>query len=230
VGLDFIGPLPPDKGYDCILTMTDRLGSVDVRVVPTRTDISAEELASLFFTHWYCKNDLPLHIMSDRDKLFMSAFWRALNVLTGVRLKMLSAYHPETDGISERTNKTVNQAIRYHVKWNQKGWVRALPQIRFEIMNTVNASTGFSGFQLRMGRCPWLIPPLMPERLPMELKGTDSTEAATALLERIQLDCEEAKDNLVLAKMMQALHMNKNRRKDDVFMVGEHVLLSTLHR
>jgi hypothetical protein len=230
VGLDCIGPLPLDEGFDCILTMTDRLGGADLRIVPTRVNIDAEELASLFFTHWYCENGLPLHIVSDRDKLFMSSFWRALNVLTGVRLKMSSAYHPETDGVSEHTNKTVNQAIRYHVQRNQKGWVRALPHIRFEIMNTVNASTGFSGFQLRMGRCPRIIPLLVPERLPTELTDVDSTERATALLEQIQMDCNEAKDNLLLAKTNQAFHANKSRGKDDIFAVGDRVMLSMLHR
>jgi hypothetical protein len=148
VAIDFIGPLPTDGSFDCILMMTDQLGGADIWLVPTRCDINAEELASLFFTHWYCENGLPLHIVSDRDKLFVSAFWHALHVLMGVKLKMSSSYHPKTDGASEMTNKTVNQAIRYHVRRNQKGWVRALLQIRFQMMNLVNASTGFSGFQL----------------------------------------------------------------------------------
>jgi hypothetical protein len=135
----------------------------------------------------------------------MSSFWKALNVLTGVQLKMSSSYHPETDGSSERMNKMVNQAIRYHVRQNQKGWVRALPQVRFEMMNTVNASTGFSAFQLCLGRSLRLILPLVPERLMEELVDVDSTECAMALLEQIWLDTEEAKDNLILAKTNQAL-------------------------
>ena len=55
--------------------------------------------------------------------------------LTGVKQKMSSAYHPETDGASERTNKTVIQALRFHVQRNQKGWVKALPLVRFNYMN-----------------------------------------------------------------------------------------------
>jgi hypothetical protein len=92
--------------------------------------------------------------ISDRDKLFISKFWKALYTLTGVHLKMSTAYHPQTDGASERTNKMLNQCIRFHVECNQKGWVRALPIIHFHIMNSVNASTGFSGFQIRMGCSP----------------------------------------------------------------------------
>ena len=69
----------------------------------------------LFFNHWFCENGLPTEIVSDRDKLFVSRFWNALSTLCGVKLKMSSAYHPQTDGSSERTNKTVNQSLRYHV-------------------------------------------------------------------------------------------------------------------
>lgn len=114
VAIDFIGPLPLDGGFNCIVTFTDRLGS-DIQIIPTRTNITAPELALLFFNHWFCENGLPLDIVSDRDKLFVSAFWKALHKLTGVKLKMSTAFHPQTDGTSERTNKTVNQAIRYHV-------------------------------------------------------------------------------------------------------------------
>ena len=111
-------------------------------------DITAPDLTVIFFNCWYCENGLPLEIVSDHDKLFMSKFWMALHKLTGVKLKMSSAYHPQKDGASERTNKTVNQALQYHVAQNQKGWARALPCVRFDLMNTINKSTGFSPFQL----------------------------------------------------------------------------------
>src|SRR5882762_8116442 len=95
----------------------------------------------------------------------MSQFWRALHKLTGVTLKLSSAYHPETDGSSERSNKTINQCIHYHIRHNQKGWVCALPRIRFDIMNSMNASTRFSNFQMRLSRSPRLIPPIVPYAL-----------------------------------------------------------------
>jgi hypothetical protein len=79
--------------------MTDRLNA-DIQIVPTRTDITATDLAAIFFDRWYCENGLPLEIISDRDKLFMSKFWTALHKLTGVKLKMSSLYHPQTDGAS----------------------------------------------------------------------------------------------------------------------------------
>jgi len=229
VAIDFIGPLPLDDGFDCILSMTDRLGS-DIRIVPTRTDITAEDLAVLFFNHWYCENGLPKEIISDRDKLFVSKFWRALHKLTGVKLKLSSAYHPETDGSSERSNKTINQCIRYHVRRNQKGWVRALPRIRFDIMNSVNASTGFSNFQIRLGRSPRLIPPIVPTTITDTRSNADEAIRARDLIKNIETDVAEAKDNLIQAKVFQTHYANLNRSPDLPFNIGDKVMLSTLHR
>ena len=229
VTIDFIGPLPLDDGYNCIVMLTCCLNS-DIRLVPTHTDISAERFAELFFREWYCDNGLPLDIVSDRDKLFISRFWKALLRLTGVKAKMSTAYHPQTDGASERTNKTVIQSLRYHVEHNQKGWARALPIVRFNLMNTVNASTGFSPFQLRYGRSPRIIPPVfksMVDDVAADL-GTGSIDA-TALLSRIDTDVMEAQDNLLLAKTTQAHHANTHRGDELPYHVGDKVLLSTFH-
>lgn len=225
VAIDFIGPLPPDQGFDTIVTMTDRLGS-DIRIIPTRSDITAEEFAVLFFDNWYCKNGLPADIVSDCDKLFVSKFWKSLNAMTGVKLKMSTSYHPETDGSSERSNKTVNQCLRYHVERNQRGWVRALPRVHFDMMNTVNDSTGFSGFQLRTGTSPRIIPPFAPA--PED--NTDDTTKALAILHQLQSDLLEAKDNLLAAKISQATQANKHRGPEVTFCEGDRVMLSTFHR
>ncbi len=91
--MDFVGPLPEDDGFNCILTITDRLGS-DMRIIPCRTNISAKELATLFFREWYCENGLPLETISNRDKLFVSQFWKYLHRLTGVKLRLSTAFHP----------------------------------------------------------------------------------------------------------------------------------------
>lgn len=66
-----------------------------------QTNIMAEELAIVFFNEWYCKNGLPLEIILDCDKLFMSKFWEALHKIMGVKLKMSLVYHPQSDGTSE---------------------------------------------------------------------------------------------------------------------------------
>src|SRR5271168_3943496 len=226
VAIDFIGPLPKDGDFDSIVTFTDRLNS-DIQIVPTQINLTAEKLADLFFDKWYCENGLPLEIISDRDKLFVSKFWKHLHNLTGVKIKMSTSYHPQTDGASERSNKTVIQAIRFHVECTQRGWARALPRIRFNIMNTVNSSTGFTPFQLRLGRNPRIMPPLVQiptsEQTPAEL-------TAQSVIDRLEHDIWEAKDNMIKAKISQAQQANRSRLHGFPFKIGQRVRRSTLHR
>jgi Chromo (CHRromatin Organisation MOdifier) domain len=191
-------------------------------------NITADELAIVFFNNWYCENGLPKNIVSDCDKLFVSRFWKALTKLTGVNLKMSTAYHPETDGSSERSNKTINQMLRYHVRRNQKGWVRALPRIHFQIMNTVNASTNFSGFQLHLGRSPRIIPPMIPSELPEDL--ADAHGLALTVINNLENDVAEARDNLLHAKIQQAHYASTSQSPDPGYAIGDFVMLSTFNR
>src|ERR1700733_6812555 len=189
-------------------------------------DVTAPELALVFFNEWYCKNGLPLKLVSDRDKLLVSKFWKALHKLTGVHLKMSSAYHPQTDGASKQTNKTLNQCIHFHVKRNQKGWICALPIIRFNMMNSINASTGYSGFQLWMGCSPQIIPPLV-QIAPHEWE----VEMITAgdIIAQMDNNVADAKDTLLGTKILQAFYLNKLRGPEDTYALGDKVMLATLN-
>jgi hypothetical protein len=229
IAIDFIGPLPLDDGFDCIVTITDRLGA-DIRIAPTHSDITADHFAAQFFDLWHCENGLPLDIISDQDKIFVSAFWKALNKLTGVKLKMLSAYHPQTDGSSKHTNKTITQALRYHVERNQLGWAKSLPRVRFNLINTVNVSTGFSPFQLRMGRSPRLIPPITQNAIQTAALEGDAAVDALKLIHQLQLDELEARNNLLAAKVSQAEFANRHRAAEENFHTGDKVMLSTTNR
>ena len=191
VSTDFTGPLPEDENKNCIVTFMDHLGS-DIQIIPTCTNITAEQLAAIFFDEWYCENGLPTDIVSDRDKLFISRFWKALHCLTGVKLKLLTAYHPETNSASECTNKMVNQSLQFHVEQNQLGWVHTLPQICFDMMNTINKSMGFTPFQLCMGCSPWVIPPLILAKSSVTVPNIDTWH----VIQQLETDVLEVQDNL----------------------------------
>lgn len=113
----------------------------------------------------------------------MSNFWKALMKLMGIHHKLLTSYHPETDGSSKHTNKMVVQCLHYHMERNQKGWVKALPKVRFDIMNTVNISTGLSPCMLKMGRSPCLLPPLPVEGVTGTSPADEAMRLATTMLE-----------------------------------------------
>jgi len=155
----------------------------------------------------------------------MSRFWNVLHKLTGVKLKLSMAYHPETDGASEHTNKTVNQALHYHVERNQLSWACALPHICFNMMNTINKSTSFMPFQLCFSWSPRIIPPLVPAKPSSTMTDID----AGHVIQQLKTDILEAQDNLPKAKISQAVQANKTRTLKFPFAIGSRVCLSTLH-
>ena len=137
-------------------------------------------------------------------------------------------YHPQTDGSSECTNKTINQAIHFHVERNQKGWVRTLPRIFFCIMNTVNASMNYSGFQLHLGCSPQIIPPIVPSHLSPELQSVGP--AAEAMIAQLQNNIADAEGNLLLTKVTQAHHAKTSCADEVIYNIGDKVMLSTFHQ
>jgi Chromo (CHRromatin Organisation MOdifier) domain len=92
----------------------------------------------------------------------------------------------------------------------------------------VNASTGFSGFQLHLGHSPCVIPPMIPEMLPEELQ--DAGVTAMSLIEQLQDNVTQARDNLLLAKITQSHHASANRAPDPAYKVNNLIMLSTANR
>ncbi|KNZ79117.1 hypothetical protein J132_01165 [Termitomyces sp. J132] len=92
-------------------------------------------------------------------------------------------------------------------------------------MNTVNSSTGFSPFQLKLECSPWLIPPLSP--LPARASG--EKKMAHNIINQLQKDIQEAQDNLLAAKVHQAYYINKRRGEEEVYEVGDFIMLMTKH-
>jgi len=136
IGVDFVGPLPESKdrdgSYDSITVIIDLL-TVMIHLVPSQTTYTAKDIAELMFAEVYKLHGLPRTIVSDRDVLFTSLFWTHLNKLMGVKQRMSSAYHPETDGSTERANRTIGQMLRSCIGPTQKDWVTRLPAIEFAI-------------------------------------------------------------------------------------------------
>lgn len=104
------------------------------------------------------------------------------------------------------------------------------PRIHFDIMNTVNPSSRFSGFQLKLRCSPRVIPPPVPADLPKDLKGTPEAAVAMAVVSQVVTDVAEAKDNLLATKVVQAHSANVSRGKEIVYKVGDFVRLSTFNR
>jgi hypothetical protein len=221
IGIDFVGPLPSSKNrdgeFDTITVIIDLLTAM-VHLVPSRQDFRAKDVAELVFDHVYKLHGLPKAIVSDRDSLFTSAFWKHLHGLMGVELKMSSAYHPETDGSTERANRTVTQMLRQCVQPDQKDWVTKLPAIEFAINSARSESTGYAPFFLNTGR--------MPRSMIWDSAGPDEYPGVRVYAQRMKDAVMAAHDSIIAARVKQVRAANR-RRRPAPFAVGDLVYISS---
>ena len=220
VSMDFIVSLPkslPD-GFDCILVVVDRLTKM-AHFLPTVTEVTAQGTANLFFSNIFRHHGLPKSLVTDRDSRFTSNFWRALFKACGTELAMSTAYHPQTDGQTERMNRTLEDALRAYVAPQQTDWPRHLIAIEVAYNDSKQASTNQSPFFLNYG-----IHPLMPHQLITQ--EPNQVPAADNYLERLESAIAAAREALTHAQQRQEMYANKERR-DVQFTMGDLVRLST---
>ena len=221
VALDFVGPLPPSNGKDMLLTVTDRLSGY-TRLIACRTKDGAKEIAHLFFEEWVRFFGVPERLVSDRDKLFTSKFWRCLHGRLGTKLQMSTAFHPETDGRSERTNKTVIQVLRQYVSRQQKDWTTHLSTVELAINLAVNDSTGSSPSELVLG--------FRPSISPRPSSKSSGMPAVEWTIETREQRLKEARDALAAAKVRQAEQAKWRRGDEPTFKKGDKVLVDSSDR
>lgn len=165
VTMDFIVGLPNDDGYDALLTVTCKF-SKRVLLIEGMSTFTAEAwghrlLDALLRADW----GLPTVMISDRDPKFMSDLWRAVFERLRTKLLRSTSYHPQTDGQSERTNQTVEIALRYWMaRYPDRAieWRYALPQLQFVLNNSENASTGMAPNMMLYGFKPREAPDCKP--------------------------------------------------------------------
>ncbi len=115
VSMDFIVGLPKTRSnFDSIMVVVDRLTKI-AHFIPTITTVTAYGVAELFMREIFKHHGIPREIISDRDRKFVSEFWTILFKLCGTKIKLSSAYHPESDGQTERTNRTLEDMLRMYV-------------------------------------------------------------------------------------------------------------------
>ncbi|KAH9459172.1 hypothetical protein Pst134EA_033023 [Puccinia striiformis f. sp. tritici] len=145
IGVDFIVKLPISSSFDSILVIVDHFSKA-VHLIPACETWSAEAFAACFLDRFIRYHGLPNKIVSDRGPIFVSKFWTEVQRLLRIKPAPSTAYHPRTDGQTERTNQTIETFIRHYISHRQDDWASMLPLAEIVFNSTVSASTGYSPF------------------------------------------------------------------------------------
>jgi hypothetical protein len=221
VTLDLVTALPTtSQGHNAIVVFVDKLSKM-IHIRPTTEKVTAPEVAQLFVEAVFAQHGMPTTLISDRGTQFTSLFWKSLFGWFKTKLAFSSAYHPESDGQTERANRTIEEMLRAFTLDEKMEWDRLLPLVEFAYNNSINASTNVSPFYMMYGEHPY-VPSSILHRKAVHTHVAATEEFAT----RLQSIIQAARDKLLVAQNRQKQYADRNRR-DLAYEVGEQVWLST---
>ncbi|GJX72109.1 putative reverse transcriptase domain-containing protein [Tanacetum coccineum] len=152
ITMDVVTKLPKTPSVqDTIWVIVDQL-TKSAHFLPMKETDSMEKLTRQYLKEVVSRHEVPILIISDRDSKFTSHFWKSLNKALGTQLDMSTAYHPQTDGQSERTIQTLEDILRACVIDFGKGWDRHLPLVEFSYSNSYHTSIKAAPFEALYGR------------------------------------------------------------------------------
>ena len=214
--MDFVVGLPrTSSGYDAIWVVVDRL-TKSAHFIAIKLSFSVEQLAELYVAQIVRYHGIPKAIISDRDGRFTSKFWRSVHQAMGTKLTFSTAFHPQTDGQSERTIQTLEDMLRACVMDFKGTWDKKLPLIEFSYNNSFQASIGMAPYEALYGRrCR--SPVHWHETREKELVSTDFIRKTTDAVKLIRRRMETAFSR-------QKSYADKRRRPLE-FQVGDLVFL-----
>ncbi|GJQ98022.1 putative reverse transcriptase domain-containing protein [Tanacetum coccineum] len=216
ITMDFVTKLPKSsQGYDTIWVIVDRLTKSAI-FVPMRETDPMDKLARMYLKEVVTRHGIPLSIICDRDPRFASNFWRSLQNALGTSLDMSTAYHPQTDGQSERTIQTLEDMLRACAIDFGKGWVNHLPLVEFSYNNSYHASIKAAPFEALYGR-KCRSPVCWAEVGEVQLTGPEIVQETTEKIVQIKQRMQAARDR---QKSYADL-----KRKPMEFQVGDKVML-----
>ncbi|CAM8880380.1 unnamed protein product [Rhodiola kirilowii] len=151
--MDFITQLPSLKGFNNILVVVHRLTKY-AHFVPLRKDVTAESVARAFINENFKLHGVPTHIVSDRDPIFVSKFFRELFTHQGTILAPSTTYHPQIDGQTEVVNHTLEDYLICYVVENQSDWEEFLPWAELSYNTSWHSTINMTPFEVVYGRQP----------------------------------------------------------------------------
>ncbi|GKC70645.1 putative reverse transcriptase domain-containing protein [Tanacetum coccineum] len=216
IAMDFVTKLPrTSSGHDTIWVIVDRL-TKSAYFLPMREDYKMDRLARLYLNEIVARHGVPISIISDRDSRFTSRFWQSMQEALGTRLDMSTAYHPQTDGQSERTIQTLEDMLRACVLDFGGSWDVHLPLVEFLYNNSYHFSVRCALFEALYGR-KCRSPIIWAEVGEGQLIGPELVQETTEKILQI-------KDRLKAARDRQKSYVNTEEKALE-FCVGDYVFL-----
>jgi hypothetical protein len=161
--MDLITDLPPSKGFDTILVIVDQGLTKGVILVPCKKTLSSEQAGDLIFRNLLTRFGRPNKIISDRDPRFMADSFQQALTLMGIKSAPSTAFHPQTDGATERVNQEIEAYLSIFASVNPETWSDLLPLVEFTHNSRQHADRLHSPFELLYGYQPPAIPTALGE-------------------------------------------------------------------
>ena len=216
VGVDLITQLPTAHGKDAIIVFTD-LFSKMVHVLPCTSDLNSEKMADIYYEEIFRLHGLPLRFVSDRGPQFASQLTRNLLRRLGIQSNLTTAYHPQSNGQTERANQEVEKYLRLYVSRRQDDWDKHLPMAEFVMNSRAHSAHERSPFEVVYGYLPLFNIPVG------DRAGVRAVEERVKHLQDVRTDVEAA---LRMEKERQKAEYERGKNTAHQFKVGDYVWLN----
>lgn len=223
ISIDFVGPLPPTKDYfNYILVVVDKFSKM-AHFIPTTTNVTSKQTAELLINNIVRLHGLPDAIISDRGHEFTASLFQEVWKAMGTELRMSTAYHPQSDGQTERVNRELEQQLRAHADRTGSNWKEWLAIVEMHYNSDVHSSTGKTPYE--MNGVDWR------DQWALALRRSTTSlpnDQANDLLRDIRTTWEDARQVMIKQREQQRKYADQHRR-DERYQVGDLVMLSTEH-
>jgi transposase InsO family protein len=202
--MDFIEALPKVHGKSVILTVVDKFSKF-AHFIPLSHPYTGTSVAKAFFSEVVRLHGSPESIVSDRDPVFTGIVWKDLFKTSGIRLKMSTAFHPQTDGQSEAVNKTISMYLRCITGDRPRSWLEWLPWAEYCYNTSYHSALKTTPFQVVYGQPPPGIPPYHTGRVQQQTQWM--SYSLTASNSRLKLK------NMLASTMMLITEISSSGRE-----------------
>ena len=227
VSLDLITELPSsgEEKYTAVLVIVDKLTKFSL-FIPTHDTLTQEGFARLFVERVVHIYRMSHRIIADRDKQWVTGFWKTVVALHGSKMALFSSHHPQTDGQTEILNATIEQMLRAYVSKDCSSWAAWLSVLEFAYNSVRHSSTEDTPNGLLLNYHPKISTGKIQLKSWLREEAFHPSDRGEEYVKTIELRREQARDALVVAQERQAKAFNKNRCPIEEIQPGDQVLVN----